>query len=154
VLKLGLKASYEQFAAMLRQALLQLTLPVEMASDADDRDYTRSPVCFETHTPSDLVSSSGQKLAGSAQLRRAGGLLQHGSAFLKPFGISDMQFNQAFLDAVETALGQPAVLYPPEAMAAMEPMRRELEKSYIQDSGEILANASTIKGSHLDPASF
>jgi lipoate-protein ligase A len=154
VLQQSLKASYELYSAIVRQALSQLSLPVELAQEAGDKDYTRSPVCFETHTPSDLVSNNGQKLAGSAQLRRAGGLLQHGSAFLKPFGITAEQFDAAFFQAAETTFGQPVVQYPSEALVAIEPMRRELEQRYISDSGGILANASTIKGSHLDSASF
>lgn len=154
VLKQNLKTSYELYSAMVRQALAELSLPLELAQEAGDKDYTRSPVCFETHTPSDLVSQDGQKLAGSAQLRRSGGLLQHGSAFLKPFGITEEAFNQALFHAAEMTVGQPIVPYPSEALAAIEPMRRELEKRYISDSGDILANASTIKGSHLDSASF
>jgi lipoate-protein ligase A len=154
VLKQGLKASYEIYSDIVRRALDALGQPVDMAQGAGDRDYTRSPVCFDTHTPSDLLGRDGKKLAGSAQLRRSGGLLQHGSAFLKPYGISEADFNEALFTATERILGQPVVPYPPEALAALEPFRRDLEEGYVRDSGEILANASTIKGSHLDPASF
>ncbi len=43
------------------------------------RGYIHNPDCFGTATAADLVLPSGEKLIGSAQLRRRQGILQHGS---------------------------------------------------------------------------
>lgn len=43
------------------------------------RGYIHNPDCFGTATAADLVLPTGEKLIGSAQLRRRQGILQHGS---------------------------------------------------------------------------
>ncbi|MEL6223522.1 MAG: biotin/lipoate A/B protein ligase family protein [Cyanobacteria bacterium J06627_8] len=48
------------------------------------RNYHHNPNCFETATVADLVTESGVKFIGSAQLRRQGAILQHGSMQLQP----------------------------------------------------------------------
>jgi len=48
------------------------------------RGYIHNPDCFATATGADLVSDGGYKLIGSAQLRRDGAILQHGSMRLNP----------------------------------------------------------------------
>jgi lipoate-protein ligase A len=154
VLKLSLKESYSVYAEIVRVALQQLALTVQAAGDAGERDYLRSPVCFETHTPSDLLGKDGQKLTGSAQLRRAGGLLQHGAAFLAPYGVDELMYNQALFEATAQAFQQPVQPFPAEAFTALMPQLKALQADYAKDSGEILAKAPTIKGSHLVPDSF
>ncbi|MEB3212477.1 MAG: biotin/lipoate A/B protein ligase family protein [Leptolyngbyaceae bacterium] len=49
-----------------------------------ERDYHRNPNCFATPTVADLITESGIKLIGSAQLRRQHAILQHGSMQLQP----------------------------------------------------------------------
>ncbi|MEM6252619.1 MAG: biotin/lipoate A/B protein ligase family protein [Cyanobacteria bacterium P01_D01_bin.156] len=49
-----------------------------------ERRYERSTNCFGSSTVADLVTNSGYKVIGSAQLYRNGGLLQHGSMRLNP----------------------------------------------------------------------
>ena len=48
------------------------------------RGYIHNPNCFGTATGADLVLADGSKLIGSAQLRKGGAILQHGSMRLKP----------------------------------------------------------------------
>lgn len=48
------------------------------------RGYIHNPNCFGTATGADLVLADGAKLIGSAQLRRGGAILQHGSMRLQP----------------------------------------------------------------------
>jgi lipoate-protein ligase A len=48
-----------------------------------NRDYRQHHNCFATPTAADLVTDSGNKLIGSAQLRRHHAILQHGSMQLK-----------------------------------------------------------------------
>jgi lipoate-protein ligase A len=124
---------------------------VALSSEAGGKDYLRSPVCFETHTPSDLLASDGQKLAGSAQLRRAGGVLQHGAAFLQPYQVQAKDFSQALFDTVAAHYSTTPEAYP---LQAIQSLLAQLEAGYLKTSGEILASASTTNGSHLEPASF
>lgn len=154
VLRQSLKDSYAVYAGIIRDTLALLALSVNFTDAAGDRDYLRSPVCFETHTASDLVGEDGKKLTGSAQLRRSGGLLQHGAAFLQPYAISESQFHQALIEITATTFHQAVTPIPAEWLAAAEPKRLELEVAYRNESREILDNASTISGSHLEPASF
>ncbi|MEB3288018.1 MAG: hypothetical protein VKJ04_11005 [Vampirovibrionales bacterium] len=108
-LKLSLKDSYCVFTLWLKQALNRLGYPTQTACNANNRDYLRSPLCFDTHTPSDILGPDGKKLAGCAQARRSRGILQHGSAFLSqpPEAIYD-DFSQALFGAVSQAFGQEA----------------------------------------------
>lgn len=153
VLRQTLKASYAVYAGIIRDTLAQLALKVTFTNGAEDRDYLRSPVCFETHTASDLVGEDGKKLSGSAQLRRSGSLLQHGAAFLEPYGISESIFHQVLMETTAKQFNQPVLPLDADAMAEIEPLRNTLEQAYRKESGEILDNASTISGSHLTPAS-
>ncbi|MDZ8056023.1 MAG: biotin/lipoate A/B protein ligase family protein [Aulosira sp. ZfuVER01] len=55
------------------------SLGVELHYGTAGRGYIHNPNCFGTATGADLVLPNGAKLIGSAQLRRAGAILQHGS---------------------------------------------------------------------------
>lgn len=59
-------------------------LGVELAYGAGDRSYLSSHNCFGLATAADLVTPTGYKLIGSAQLRRGTAVLQHGSMRLWP----------------------------------------------------------------------
>lgn len=80
----GVLESYKRLSEALMHSLKLLGLPVEQqpmhlaggtGNGAGDSD---NPVCFEV--PSDYeVTLNGKKIIGSAQARRKGGVLQHGS---------------------------------------------------------------------------
>ncbi|MBY0450946.1 MAG: hypothetical protein K2X01_10015 [Cyanobacteria bacterium] len=111
VLKLSLAQSYTLLTDWVQQALAQCGLDAYSGITQNEREYLRSAICFETHTPSDLVErQSGMKVVGSAQLRREGGILQHGAAFLNPFGIQPCQFSQALFSTVQSVLAQQGLL--------------------------------------------
>jgi lipoate---protein ligase len=59
-------------------------LGVELEYGTAGRGYIHNPNCFGTATGADLILSDGIKLIGSAQLRRGGAILQHGSMRLQP----------------------------------------------------------------------
>ncbi len=59
-------------------------LGVELSYGLAGRSYIHNPNCFKTATGADLILSDGNKLIGSAQLRRDRAILQHGSILLKP----------------------------------------------------------------------
>ncbi len=58
------------------------SLGVELSYGKAGRSYIDRSSCFATATTADLVTASGQKSIGSAQLRQGKGILQHGSAIL------------------------------------------------------------------------
>ena len=152
-LRLSLKESYAIYAGIVRDALQALALRATFTGDAQDKDYLRSPVCFETHTASDLVGEDGKKLTGSAQLRRSGGLLQHGAAFLEPYGVTEAAFNQALFETTENTFGQSLLPFEKGFFPGFGDLLTELEVAYRKESGGILASAPVISGSHLEPAS-
>jgi len=60
------------------------SLGVELHYGSAGRGYIHNPSCFSTATGADLVLADGTKLIGSAQHRRGGAILQHGSIRLEP----------------------------------------------------------------------
>ncbi|MGA7953514.1 MAG: lipoate--protein ligase family protein [Gloeobacterales cyanobacterium] len=73
--------TYQQLSAFLIKGMARLGVPIEFGSQG--RGYIGKTSCFGTATRGDLVWQ-GQKLIGSAQLRRGRGILQHGSILLNP----------------------------------------------------------------------
>ncbi|RKQ88757.1 lipoate--protein ligase family protein [Brockia lithotrophica] len=75
-------ASYRLLSAGLLAGYRILGIPAELAPetnrDARTKDSGSSPDCFDTPSPYELVVE-GKKIAGSAQMRSEGGVLQHGS---------------------------------------------------------------------------
>ncbi len=59
-------------------------LGIELHYGTAGRGYINNPNCFGTATGADLITVDGNKLIGSAQLRRGDAILQHGSMRLKP----------------------------------------------------------------------
>lgn len=154
LLGMSLGESYCFFTTWIRQALEQLGIPLQQTCDAGERDYLHSPLCFETRTPSDLISSeNGRKVAGSAQLRRHGGILQHGAAFLKPFHIPAKLFDRALRQIIETRLDSPPILWDPEQDELFLAQFQCLQKRYAEEAEQIAVRLSTTTGSHLLPAS-
>ncbi|ANV88747.1 biotin--protein ligase [Picosynechococcus sp. PCC 7117] len=82
----GLKGSrqtnYETLCQFLIAGFGELGIPLSYGHQ--QRNYGHFDSCFRTHTKADLVTESGYKLIGSAQLRRQGAILQHGSIRLNP----------------------------------------------------------------------
>lgn len=76
------QAAYQQICDALIAAWRRLD--VDLHYGTAGRSYRHQANCFALATPADLVTSSGYKLIGSAQLRRDRYLLQHGSIQLWP----------------------------------------------------------------------
>ena len=75
--------SYRRISAGLLRALQELGLEAESElQNASLRPAAAGPVCFEIPSHYE-ISVAGRKLIGSAQMRRKGGLLQHGSIPLR-----------------------------------------------------------------------
>lgn len=73
---------YEKICSFLIQGWRSLNLQLHYGTAG--RGYIHNPNCFGTATGADLVLPDGTKLIGSAQLRRGGAILQHGSIRLQP----------------------------------------------------------------------
>lgn len=82
----GLKGDRQTNYETLCQFLIDgfWELGISLYYGHQQRNYGRFDSCFRTHTKADLVTESGYKLIGSAQLRRQGAILQHGSIRLNP----------------------------------------------------------------------
>ncbi|NJL49111.1 MAG: lipoate--protein ligase family protein, partial [Leptolyngbyaceae cyanobacterium SM2_5_2] len=76
----------EEVYRFLCQFLLEgwRQLGVDLSFGGEKRPDGRSHHCFGLATAADLVTATGQKLVGSAQLRRGRAILQHGSMRLAP----------------------------------------------------------------------
>lgn len=105
-------AMYQKICEFLIQGWR--SLGVELSYGKAGRGYIHNPNCFGTATGADLVLPNGAKLIGSAQLRRGGVILQHGSMRLQPdkelfakvFGVesfTNVQFYQS-LEEIMMAL--------------------------------------------------
>ena len=74
----GIIESYRRISAGLMRGLELLNL--HTASERKEGRVRHSgPVCFETPSHYEITTTDGRKLVGSAQLRRRGGVLQHGT---------------------------------------------------------------------------
>lgn len=76
----GVLESYKRLSEGLMKSLLLLGLPVERQPMREGNGFGAldNPVCFEV--PSDYeITLNGKKIIGSAQARKKGGVLQHGS---------------------------------------------------------------------------
>lgn len=114
----GMSGSRVQVYQRICEFLIQgwLRLGVELHYGSVGRGYIHNPNCFGIATGADLVLADGTKLIGSAQLRRAGAILQHGSIRLEPdvelfkcvFGESFTQvklpFNQRGEDLIQMVI--------------------------------------------------
>jgi lipoate-protein ligase A len=81
----GVRDVYGRIADALLAALRRLGLEVGRSTNENGavspRDRSVSPACFEAPSVHEILSA-GRKVVGSAQLRRRGAFLQHGSILL------------------------------------------------------------------------
>ena len=74
----GIVESYRRLSEGLLAGLARMGLPVRQVERPDNHDREGGPVCFEAPSNYEIVFD-GHKLVGSAQVRRSGVVLQHGS---------------------------------------------------------------------------
>jgi lipoate-protein ligase A len=104
----GLSGSRIQAYQQICEFLIQgwRSLGIELHYGTAGRGYIHNPNCFGTATGADLVLADGTKLIGSAQLRRGGVILQHGSMRLEP---DEKLFAQVFQPQAFTPIKLPLV---------------------------------------------
>jgi lipoate-protein ligase A len=101
-------AAYERICAFLIEGWRSLGVSLHYGTAG--RGYIHKPDCFGTATRADLVTDSGYKLIGSAQLRRGECILQHGSMRLCPDSdLSCQVFGtaQATDGVIQSSIGDP-----------------------------------------------
>ncbi len=70
--------SYRRLSEGLLTGLMLIGVPTRQAERPDNHDRDQGPVCFEVPSNYEIVFD-GKKLVGSAQMRKAGVVLQHGT---------------------------------------------------------------------------
>jgi len=77
----GIEAAYLAVHGLLREALATLGARLEFRGGTAPRSVAprKATLCFDDTTAYDLVDAAGRKLLGSAQRRRDGRVLHHGS---------------------------------------------------------------------------
>ena len=70
--------SYRRLSEGLLNGLVGLGVPTRQVERPDAHDRDQGPVCFEVPSNYEIVFD-GKKLVGSAQMRKSGVVLQHGS---------------------------------------------------------------------------
>ena len=80
----GILPSYHRISRALQPGLAQLGVRTTMAAEQDGmRSADQGPICFDRPSAHEILLD-GRKLVGSAQVRRGGALLQHGSILIEP----------------------------------------------------------------------
>jgi len=139
--------SYNRLAQALSTALGGLGLPAAMKERVGGSAAKANPVCFEVPSTYE-ITVNGMKLVGSAQSRRKGGVLQHGSIpltgdlarILEALVFPDESSRQAAADrlrvraaTVESVLGQ-AVSWDEAARAFIAAFQQELDMGFRSSS--------------------
>ena len=80
----GVLPSYYRISVALQEGLRRLGVPATLAPEsAASGAPEHGPVCFDRPSAHEILLD-GRKLVGSAQMRRGGAVLQHGSILLEP----------------------------------------------------------------------
>jgi len=80
----GVLPSYYRLSLALQDGLRRLGVPATLAPESAARGpIVHGPVCFDRPSAHEILLE-GRKLVGSAQMRRGGGILQHGSILIEP----------------------------------------------------------------------
>src|SRR3989475_5172238 len=79
----GVLPSYHRLSLALQEGLRRLGVPAALAPESPTGSVEHGPVCFDRPSAHEILLH-GRKLVGSAQMRRGGGLLQHGSILIEP----------------------------------------------------------------------
>jgi lipoyl(octanoyl) transferase len=80
----GVLPSYHRLSLALERGLRRLGVPVVLAPEtAAQSGPDHGPVCFDRPSAHEILLG-GRKLVGSAQVRRATAILQHGSILIEP----------------------------------------------------------------------
>lgn len=111
---LSVNESCRTIHTMIANALQQTGIQAEFAGRSS-QSYNKNPVCFDTPSYSELIYN-GKKIIGSAQVRKNGTLLQHGSL---PLGEYNENINRFFNTPCASALKNYSFPLKKENMASL-----------------------------------
>jgi lipoate-protein ligase A len=101
----GILPSYYRLSLALQDGLRRLGVPATLApQSAASGPPEHGPVCFDRPSAHEILLH-GRKLVGSAQMRRDGGVLQHGSILIEP-RIDKLTSCLRLSDAVGSSAGE------------------------------------------------
>jgi lipoate---protein ligase len=131
----NLRGTRTQVYLQLCEFLIQgmATIGIDLSFGQSQRNYQHNPNCFGTATTADLVTPSGYKLIGSAQLYRDGCILQHGSIRLTP--------DPALF---ETVFSQPLPA-PDSTLAVLQRQQAELIPTLIETLSQAAQNVFSMQ---------
>lgn len=154
----GLRSSYARINALLVAALAELGVAADVAAPRTRAPHPGVAPCFDEPSAGELTVD-GRKLAGSAQWRHDGALLQHGSILVE----DDQSALAELTIAPARPIPAPATLSaalgrtpsPTEAMNAFAAAIRRLEHTEprpLELEDEIRARAAALVVRYLDDA--
>src|SRR5256714_10268173 len=79
----GVLPSSSRLSLAWQDGLRRLGVPATLAPESASSSAAHGPVCFDRPSAHEILLR-GRKLVGSAQMRRGGALLQHGSIVIEP----------------------------------------------------------------------
>ncbi len=142
----GVLESYRRISSALMRSLKVLGLRVEQQTGHQLPGADLGPVCFEV--PSDYeITLGGKKLIGSAQARRKGGVLQHGSL---PLYGDIARITEALVYASDAERSESAARVRQRAATAEEGLGRtpsyaEAAAAFVEGFAEML-NIELVEG--------
>jgi lipoate-protein ligase A len=156
--EMSVASVYGRINLLLINALHALGVPAEIAAPATRAPGLTAAPCFAEPSAGEIVLH-GRKLAGSAQWRDGGALLQHGSVLIE----DDQHEITALMREPMMPAPPPATLHAAMGRAptiaefadALFHAVRSLEDAdaeLLRDDDALLARASTLERTYADPA--
>jgi lipoate-protein ligase A len=161
--------SYSRLAQALSTALRNLGIPVEIEKHVQNAPGAMpNPVCFEVPSSYE-ITVAGKKLVGSAQARKKGGVLQHGSlpltgdltritqALIFPDEASRQQAASRLLARATTAdlVGACTVSWEQAAAAFVSAFESELELEFEEgplSASELVRSEQLVQEKYAHPS--
>lgn len=149
VITSGLTGTRMQAYQTICEFLIQgwQALGVDLSYGEAGRGYIHQPNCFGTATAADLVTASGVKLIGSAQLRRGAAILQHGSMRLNTDAALYRQIFAAELAPLELPVQDSLQIIKSLSAAAQTCFNMQLESQPLTSlEWEQILRLATVQG--------
>jgi lipoate-protein ligase A len=142
----GVIASYGRISRALVDGLRAVGFPVEAQPESVDLRAESSPACFDRPAQHEILLF-GRKVVGSAQVRRGGALLQHGSILFAPQVEETLRLlrlqpseRDALRSAMTAGVGGLESVRPVDQRELIEAVRRAFERAFgvqvLKEAGE------------------
>lgn len=156
--EISVASVYQRINLLLINALHSLAVPAEIASPATRAPGLTTAPCFAEPSAGEIVLH-GRKLAGSAQWRDDGALLQHGSVLVDDDqGEISSLMRRAVPPApppatLRAAMGRaPTVAEFADALFHAVRTLEDADATLLPEDASLLASAATLERTYADPA--